>query len=452
MSKRKKSKPPRRTTPTRKQVARQRQLRERIAAREETLNSVGAPLQQFFQPLGLTVDLAISLRPNGEIRDDYSVGGDVLEGWGAGPVVAQDQKIDQFVARRLARPFVESVTAHGAELWPGAKAFYSKTDHGFVLAWPAADIGFVLITPTHARIFHNGPTVRANFLLPGPHWRRLKRAIEKHEVERQSVAEVPVRHRTRRGVLPRVRVPLRILDVVPEEAPRATVNFLIESSRRLRLERQMVYGSPVVLEAAFGVITFEPIDGPPSSLVVPFRLVCPGGEVDGGIALSDESDPLRVELYRDELNDDMFVWSTALSGYADLTTWDLVSAARAGRRRGGGAGSGSRPGTGTRPVSGTAARRRLPRGARPHRDVWPDHLVPLGNTLLGLESVVAGHRRLLAPGWSPSAEAIERAARVGIRLAPEETWVRPHQRGGASAHELRFAWKRRRALATAFQA
>jgi hypothetical protein len=126
-----------------------------------------------------------------------------------------------------------------------------------------------------------------------------------------------------------------------------------------------------------------------------------------------------------------------------LTTWDLIDAARQvapvrrhevstkPRTRGTPAASRTRVAPGELP-------RRPPRGRRPS---WPAHLTPLGDTAANLAAHVAGHRRQLSPGWTPSTEARERARQLGIRLAPDETWVRPHVRGAPAGSELRFEWK-----------
>jgi hypothetical protein len=48
------------------------------------------------------------------------------------------------------------------------------------------------------------------------------------------------------------------------------------------------------------------------------------GAVEGGLILGD-TDPLHIEIYEDGLGDDGLAWSTALRGFADLTTYDLIS-------------------------------------------------------------------------------------------------------------------------------
>jgi hypothetical protein len=365
----------RRKQEERARAAREQRFQERLATREARLHSKGEPLLRFFTPLGMSVDLVVDPE-----RDRYVVGqhviGEDVGGWQHVEPASEDSEIDKFVLRHLARRFAESVTANAAPLWPGARAYYVKSDHGFVLAWPDAEVGFVVITPTHGRVFHGGPTLDGNYLLPGAHWKKLKRAIDEHE-EARRVAPVDVPTQGRATSRQPIRVPIRILSKVPEDVPRATARFLIDASRRLRLERQMVYGAPVILEANFGLIRFDPLEGPASELVVPFELACRDGVVEGGIALNADDDPLRVELYRDELGDDMFIWSTALSGYADVTTWDVLSAAEGRRARRRNRGVNPRGGANRALIhrSGAAndSRLRLPRARRENENEWPSY-------------------------------------------------------------------------------
>jgi hypothetical protein len=65
-------------------------------------------------------------------------------------------------------------------------------------------------------------------------------------------------------------------------------------------------------------------------------------------------------------------------------------------------------------------------------------------------SFVAGHRRRLDGDHQPSAEARARARQVGIALAQNETWVRPHTRGVPDGLEMRFRWSAPEALGLAY--
>ncbi len=71
----------------------------------------------------------------------------------------------------------------------------------------------------------------------------------------------------------------------------------------------------------------------------------------------------------------------------------------------------------------------------------PNTLRALGQTTHYLASYVAGHRRRLQPGWEHSQEAVANAARFGITLRQDETWVQPHVRGVPPDAVLHFAWQ-----------
>jgi hypothetical protein len=420
------------------EAARRERYEKRLQTRLDRLERVGRALIDFFAPLGISVDLQVRMTD-----DLYLVGGKPL-GSGGESQKNWDPEIDRFVAqeRDLAQRFVASIRENAAPLWPGSRAYYVPRDHGFTLAWPDAEVGFVLVCPTHARIFFDGPTLTANYLTRGQHWSGLKAAIDAHDVERRLSPLGPNRESSRAVSHRSVRVPLRALTGVPEGTPRDLERATLDASRRLRRERQMVYATPAALEAEFAHIRFEPIESNAGELLVPFRLRCDSSEVQGGIFLSGDHDPVRIEIYYDDVADDPFVWSTAIRGYADLTTWNFIDVARHVTTRHGQVSIVSR--TGGRRVGATtrAQERRLPR-SRPRntRLSWPDYLRPIGDTAANLAAHVAGHRRRLAPGWTPSAEARERARQLGISLASEETWVRPHVRGGPPGYVLRFEWQ-----------
>ncbi len=374
-----------------------------------------------------------------KVRLDVQRSGDVFRAGGRFVVEFQqasrlsqtelDREIDRHVARHLANQFLESIKRNAAPLWPDAKAYPSSRDDGFTLADPQAESGFVRICPTHARILGGGPTIRANFLRRGSHWAAVRDAVREFE---QRPAATFVQRPERQVSRGPIRVPIRRLNGAPPGTPSALLAAGLQASGRIRLERRMVFARPVALETERGQLTFSPIVGSVGDLVVPFRLVIGEAAVDGGIALSGQSDPLVLELYRDGKDvDDVFLWVSALCGFADLTTHDLVTSARATDRR-----AGFR-------ARNTAAREWRQARAVPIRraqSAWPPHLQPLGNTAQDLASHVVGHRRRLAEGRSAGREAVERAAAVGIRLRPGETWVRPHVRGLPTGDDLRFRW------------
>jgi hypothetical protein len=205
------------------------------------------------------------------------------------------------------------------------EAYFDDRTHGYNLAEPGAESGFLRICPTYAEIFRDGPTIFGNFLLPGGHWNEVKAAREDHEQARLADSLVSI---VRRSQHRHIRVALRILAAVPPGTARTAATAGLGASQRIRTERRMVFATSVALEATFATITFEPIEGPTSRLLVPFRLHTDDGDLTGGLVLG-EVDPLHIEIYEDNLHDDARAWSTALQGFADLTTYDLIAPARA---------------------------------------------------------------------------------------------------------------------------
>jgi hypothetical protein len=76
-------------------------------------------------------------------------------------------------------------------------------------------------------------------------------------------------------------------------------------------------------------------------------------------------------------------------------------------------------------------------GAEP---ALPEQFKPTGQTRKLLASYVVGHPRHLPEGQSPSPGARSHAKRIGVRLTPRQTWVRPHTRGVPPDAELVFDW------------
>jgi hypothetical protein len=50
---------------------------------------------------------------------------------------------------------------------------------------------------------------------------------------------------------------------------------------------------------------------------------------------------------------------------------------------------------------------------------------------------VVGHVRVLPPGYSPSPEARQKAAKLNIQLAENETWVKKYHRGDETRGEIK---------------
>jgi hypothetical protein len=153
--------------------------------------------------------------------------------------------------------------------------------------------------------------------------------------------------------------------------------------------------------------------------------------VRGEILLIDH-DPLPLLIGAGVADEDAIIaWICALLGFADATCIETEPADLASRR------SPARPrwhtptsAHGRAHATQTLAQKRL----------WLQNLEPVGNWVQYSGSLVAGHRRCLNHGQTASAEACDRARRVGIILRANETWVRPHTRGVPDDIEMRFRW------------
>jgi hypothetical protein len=225
----------------------------------------------------------------------------------------------------------------------------------------------------------------------------------------------------------------RHIDHLPDGLAPELIDACLDASRRIRLERQVAYERPVILEFEGGELTLLPIAGTATRLLMPFQLSKDTETLNGELVLGDR-DPLSLLIGEDVADEDAITaWTCGLLGFADATCIELEPVASATRRD---------PATPRwRPPSSVprrgAATRTLPR-TRP----WPRHLEPVGHWIRYSGSFVAGHRRRLHDGKAASDEARDRARQVGITLSSHETWVRPHARGVPDGIEMRFLWHR----------
>jgi hypothetical protein len=344
-----------------------------------------------------------------------------------------NEVIDEMAIRYASDNFFRAVSDNG-RFGEGLRAILRRGDMGFAIM--RHDIRLGLIRATRAYVLGHDAIV-ANFLSPGSHWRTVADLI--HDAEPALAAEHDREHATgaapgipgggsRPAAQPAVRYIRRLPDYVPAEL-RAVC---IEASRRLRLERQVAYGRPVVLMCSIGELTLLPVIENDRGFSLPFQFAFGSGTIRAQLALVD-GDPLPLEIGEDvALEDAVLAWTNALIGFADVSCIHLDSPA-------------TRALAGHRPTASTAvpvpAPRRIPRATRGGRP-WPNHLVPVGRWASYSGSFVAGHRRRLTAGRTASEEAHQMAHQVGITLRPDETWVRPHARGIPDALEMRFQWHR----------
>jgi hypothetical protein len=206
----------------------------------------------------------------------------------------------------------------------------------------------------------------------------------------------------------------------------------------LRHDRTIEFGHPVHLRRADCSLRFEPVALNGDAVEVPFRYCADARFLQGALRLKTPAGPLAL-LITDRCDDEAVVgqgWILALHGYADLTCVPVIErAASAERTNRSTDGSRHRVSDSSRTVT-SASRPRLGGG-------WalPSALEPVPATRALLATYVVGHRRRLSHGRRPSAEAREHAKPIGITLAANETWVKPHARGIPHDAELVFDWR-----------
>jgi hypothetical protein len=166
-------------------------------------------------------------------------------------------------------------------------------------------------------------------------------------------------------------------------------------------------------------------------LLVPFRLAKGTETVRGELALIDH-DPLPLLIGAGVADEDAIIaWICALLGFADAMCIETEPGELAFQRA---------PARSRWHRSTSAYGRRPSTRTLPQKRLWSRNLEPVGHWVQYGGSLVAGHRRRLNDGRTASAEACNRALRVGIILRPNETWVRLHTRGVPDDVEMRFRW------------
>lgn len=201
--------------------------------------------------------------------------------------------------------------------------------------------------------------------------------------------------------------PARLLTQLPESLPEDLRKRALDASWRLRRERTLEFGHPVVVRLPDAEIKVEPIPHAPPARV-PYTFRGRGGTtIVGALRLKSQSDPLATESPATASPEDAgHAWATALITYAELTC-----------------------------VAGSAP------------EISPA-FVPTHGTRHILASYVVGHRRRLPDGHSAGDDAKAHAERIGVALGRHETWVRPHARGVPAAAELVFDWAGHHASST----
>jgi hypothetical protein len=232
---------------------------------------------------------------------------------------------------------------------------------------------------------------------------------------------------------------LEARETFPEGLLPALAELGLAASARLRTQRHFAFSNTVTLRADDLLLTFEPTRYREGDVEVPFRLVEPSGEaVEATLRLTGTSDPLAIAFAPDAGEAAVLrAWPVALIGFADLTCLEIVQPSGARRAKD------STTPKGDSSVVRAPRNRTVPtrRTRGPHGFTWSSRLSPTGATRRLSESFVAGHRRHLHAGQHCSAEARAAARSFGIRLAPGETWVQPHERGMPSDAVIELTWR-----------
>ena len=334
--------------------------------------------------------------------------------------------VDEIALKHVYLKFIMAIedNAHFGE---GLRVLLRQREHGFVIM--RGDVRLAIIHATRAQIPHR-EVIYANFLLAGLHWQQVADTLHdaepelvaewRQEQEGEVVAAVPEAER-------RQTAARRCIDQLPDDLAPEFIEACLGASRRIRLDRQVAYDRPVILECTVGELTLMPITETGTRLLMPFRLNSGLGHLAGELILGDR-DPLPVLIGEDVANEDAITaWTCALLGFADATCIEFESGVRresANQSRRAPLVSHSHP------VTPTLLR----------RQPWPGHLEPIGRWVCYSGSFVAGHRRRLNDGRKASDEAVDWARQVGIILDPYETWVRPYARGVPEDIEMRFRW------------
>ncbi|WP_147447602.1 hypothetical protein [Solirubrobacter pauli] len=264
------------------------------------------------------------------------------------------------------------------------------------------------VAATHATL-PGGERVAGNFLAAGEHWIRLTESLADDD-SAEPVAG-PGLHRT-----------------FPPDANETWVQDAEQASRRLRLDRTLVFAHTLRVDVRDVSVVFEPLTGTP--LEVPFALERGRDRFAGALRIASLEVPIPCRWERStDVETFALAWSLALTAYAELTCVPVRASEPHQNRRA--STSGSR--------STTASHARS--ASRSQSGGLPTGFTTRGHTAQYLASYVAGHRRRLQPHQSHSAEAAANAAAVGIRLRPNETWVQPHVRGLPADAVLHFAWR-----------
>lgn len=332
--------------------------------------------------------------------------------------VSWPELVDALVMEQKSDDLLASVVRHLDASGLGLRA--TKGKRGVVLHRDSAPLALVCATSAS---FRRAKPINADFLHSGPHWLELRQKLAML-VQR---ADAP-REATERA---HAAEQIRVLTSLPASIDPSLSAAATEASQRIRIERTLAFGHPVVLVTNSLKVRFEPVTSirGPMEVPVSFHSIA-GDTVDVWLRLRTAGDPLAV-TFVDGADEQLVVraWLFALIGFAELTCGGVSGESMLVQPR-------------RRPRGASTGQTRHPRKEGRGRGLaLSDSLTPIGETARYAAAYVAGHRRRLPSGKRCGAEARAAARAIGIELHPGETWVRPHARGLPEDAELQFRWQ-----------
>jgi hypothetical protein len=183
--------------------------------------------------------------------------------------------VDDIALKYVGGKFIRAVEDN-ARFGEGLRAMLRPHERGFAIM--RGNVRLAIIHATRAQIPHR-EVIYANFLMPGLHWQLVADVLRdaepelvaewKHEQEAKAAVEAngpgPEAERGRAAEQ-------RQIDQLPDNLAPELVGACLKASRRIRLERQVAYDRPVVLQCDIGELTLLPIAGTVTRLFMPFRL------------------------------------------------------------------------------------------------------------------------------------------------------------------------------------
>lgn len=346
--------------------------------------------------------------------------------------------IHRIVLSRLPRIFFDSVVSHlkSHRLRLGVR----MTERGVVLHEDARVVALVEATCAHVpSTSGEAQTVVGNFLTDGPQWARLVELLKTRNTPPRPERSLKPARSSVPSALPAQpsqpdSPPWKFTSLPAGLSPEQVAQALADSEQ-LRHDRTLEFGHPVTLKRPELSVRFEPMTLNGNALELPFNYRSTHEHLSGALRMKTPRDPLALVVESRSHGDGVIgaAWTTALRGYTELTCVDIVDVEREQHEDGG---------RQLRPRGPVMETRSTAEPRAPRLAAWAlsSALTPIGDTNGLIASYVVGHRRRLTRGRKASSEARAHAERIGIALAPNETWVKPYLRGAPSDAELVFKW------------